>query len=56
MFLSTDPNGMWYTLDSYGKNKTYQGVTLEKQTTEFNCDIAHMNGIFVQWPEGTQKR
>jgi general secretion pathway protein G len=55
MYLSTDTMGVWYTLHSYGKNKTNNGLTVNQITTEFNCDIGHMNGVFVQWPEGTQK-
>ncbi len=56
MYFTTDASGQFYTLESYGKNKNHQGVTVDKQTTDFNCDIAHMNGVFVQWPEGTQKK
>ena len=56
MWLTIDGTGNFYTLESYGKNKNHQGVTVDKQTAEFNCDIAHMQGVFVQWPTGTQKR
>lgn len=54
MNFSTDSSGMFYTLVSYAKNKNDDGVSIDKQTLEFNCDIGHMDGVFVQWPEGTQ--
>ena len=54
VFFSTDTVGQFYTLQSYGKNKTANDVTVGIETKEFNCDIAHMDGVFAQWPEGTQ--
>ena len=54
MFFSTDSAGQFYTLASYGKNKNSDNISVDKQTLEFNCDLAHMDGVFVQWPEGTQ--
>ncbi len=56
MYLSIDTAGQFYTLQSYGKNKNADTVVIDTQTQDFNCDIVHMNGIFVQWPEGTQKK
>jgi general secretion pathway protein G len=55
MYFATDAAGMFYSLESYGKNKTHQGVTVDKMTHSFNCDIVHMNGVFVQWPDGIQR-
>jgi len=54
MYFSTDTGGMFYTLQSYGKNKNDDGLTVDRKTTAFNCDIGHMDGVFMQWPEGTQ--
>ena len=47
-------HGQHYTLVSYGHNKKSDGVQVDRQTTSFDCDIAHMDGVFVQWPEGAQ--
>jgi general secretion pathway protein G len=55
-FLSTtDSEGMHYTVQSFGKDKTNQGCTIDTETRLFDCDICHSDGVFVQWPEGIQR-
>jgi len=52
----TDAVGDHYTLTSAGKDKTFQppcGVGVETQN--FDCDICHQDGMFIQWPEGIQR-
>jgi type II secretion system protein G len=51
----TDAEGDHYTIQSYGKNKTNQGCVLGTETQNFDCDICHQDGMFVQWPEGIQR-
>ncbi len=51
---AADAQGQFYTLQCYGKDKTYAAAVVGRETHEFNCDIAHMDGVFAQWPEGTQ--
>ena len=50
----TDAAGDHYTLRSAGKDKLAQAFT-GGETTEFDCDIWHQDGMFVQWPEGIQR-
>jgi general secretion pathway protein G len=54
-FVETDADGDHYTVQSYGKNKTDDGCTLNQETNLFDCDICHSDGVFVQWPEGIQR-
>jgi hypothetical protein len=51
----TDTDGDHYTVQSYGKDKTSGGCTLNTETRLFDCDICHSDGVFVQWPEGIQR-
>ena len=51
----TDPSGTHYSLESYGKNKTSDGCTLGTETVHFDSDICHLDGMFIQWPEGIQR-
>jgi type II secretion system protein G len=51
----TDALGDHYTIESWGKNKTDDGCTLGLETQEFDCDICHQDGMFIQWPEGIQR-
>jgi len=55
LFVETDADGDHYTIQSYGKNKTDNGCTLNTETAYFECDICHSDGVFVQWPEGIQR-
>ena len=51
----TDADGDHYTLQSYAKDKTSTGCLLNVETNQFDCDICHSDGVFVQWPEGIQR-
>ncbi|HOC43080.1 MAG TPA: prepilin-type N-terminal cleavage/methylation domain-containing protein [Thermoanaerobaculales bacterium] len=51
----TDAAGDHYTIESWGKNKTDDGCVVGQETQEFDCDICHLDGMFVQWPEGIQR-
>ena len=53
--IVTTNNGQHYTVQSYGRDKTYTACTLNHETTLFLCDICHADGVFVQWPEGIQR-
>ena len=53
-YAFSDAAGDHYTIQSYGKNKTTDGYA-GGETTEFDCDIYHQDGMFVQWPEGIQR-
>ena len=52
--IGYNSDGTQYTLVSYGKNKAedlpYDGGT----TGDFDSDIVFSEGVFVQWPEGSQ--
>ncbi len=50
-FLSSS---RYYTIVSYGRNAGFEGVTNNQTTTDFDCDIAFSNGMFIQWPVGLQ--
>ena len=54
-FVETDADGDHYTVQSYGKDKTYAACTVNTETRLFDCDICHSDGVFVQWPEGIQR-
>lgn len=43
-----------YSIESYGKDKSNQDPALGS-TTDFNNDIIFSQGLFVQYPEGSQK-
>ncbi len=43
-----------YTLCSYGKNSTADGIAATPQIEDFDCDIYFIDGQFTQWPEGLQ--
>jgi general secretion pathway protein G len=51
----TDARGDHYTLQAFAKDKTSSGCVLGQETTVFDCDICHADGVFVQWPEGIQR-
>ena len=51
---TTDAQGEHYTIISYGKDKTTDGF-VGGETTGFDSDIYHQDGMFVQWPEGIQR-
>ena len=51
----TDSVGDHYTIESWGKNKTDDGCTIGAETNNFDCDICHQDGMFIQWPEGIQR-
>ncbi len=52
--IDIDTSGADYTIISYGRNRTSDGVNLGDRTTSFDADIAFSSGSFVQWPEGVQ--
>ena len=43
-----------YSIESYGKDGSNQ-ATATGTTTDFNNDIIFSQGLFVQYPEGSQK-
>ena len=43
-----------YSIESYGKDGSNQAVFVGS-TTDFNNDIIFSQGLFVQYPEGSQK-
>lgn len=43
-----------YTIQSAGRDKEFNTVTVNTITTDFDCDIAYSNGSFIQFPEGQQ--
>ncbi len=45
-----------YTVVSYGGDGAAQGGPYVGPTTHYDADIALVDGIFVQWPEGIQVR
>lgn len=49
-------SGLDYTVVSYGGDGVAQGGPFSGPTTHYDADIAMVNGIFVQWPEGLQVR
>jgi type II secretion system protein G len=52
--IATSPQA--YSIESYGKNKTDEtGDLAGATTTDFNNDIIFSNGVFLVYPEGSQK-
>ena len=53
----TDAAGDHYTIQSFGKNKIDDGMAGPPgtETSSFDCDIFHQDGMFIQWPEGIQR-
>ena len=53
---TSSPSGspQTYSIESYGKNGANE-ATVSGQTTDFNNDIIFSQGLFVQYPEGSQK-
>ncbi len=47
-------DGSEYTLVSYGRNRNADPPYNNGTTGDFDCDIVFSEGVFVQWPEGTQ--
>jgi len=47
-------NGSKYTLVSYGRNRNADPPYVSGTTGDFNSDIVFSEGMFIQWPEGTQ--
>ncbi|KDA54148.1 hypothetical protein EG19_00865 [Thermoanaerobaculum aquaticum] len=54
--LRYEGSGLDYTVVSYGGDGVAQGGPYLGPTTHYDADIAMVNGIFVQWPEGIQVR
>ncbi len=54
-YFATDTTGSNYTLISYAKDREVGGIPSEDTKTQnFDCDIISTNGVFIQYPEGTQ--
>jgi len=51
----TDAAGDHYTIQSYGKRGVNDGCSAGVETSIFDCDICHSDGMFEQWPEGLQR-
>ena len=47
--------GRGYTIRSVGKDGAVEGAPAGGTTQDFDCDILFTDGVFVQWPEGTQQ-
>ena len=53
--FATDTPGNNYTLVSYAKDRIGGAIPdTDTKTQNFDCDIISANGVFVQYPEGTQ--
>ena len=52
--LQYQGQGLDYTLLSYGSDGVAQSGPYAGPTTSYAADIAIVNGVFVQWPEGMQ--
>jgi len=52
--LQYQGQGLEYTLVSYGADGQPQSGPYSGPTTNYAADIAVVNGVFVQWPEGLQ--
>ena len=46
-------NGVDYSVSSLGKDGI-AGPRIGGATQDFNCDIVFSDGLFFQWPQGTQ--
>lgn len=44
-----------YSIESYGKNQNNESAIFKGATTDFNNDILFSQGLFIQYPEGSQK-
>jgi len=53
MRYSVDAAGVNYNVRSLGRNGVANALVCGT-TTNFNQDILFSNGVFLQWPEGTQ--
>ncbi|RLE17299.1 MAG: hypothetical protein DRJ65_22990 [Acidobacteria bacterium] len=47
-------DGTQYTVVSYGRDKVASPPYINGTTNAFDSDIVFSEGVFVQWPEGTQ--
>ena len=47
-------NAQKYTIKSYGKNGVAEAI-VAGSTTDFNNDIVFSQGVFIEFPEGSQK-
>ena len=54
LYYGTANAGSGYLLRSAGRDATTAALVCGT-TTDFNDDIAYSNGVFIQWPEGTQR-
>jgi general secretion pathway protein G len=54
LYYGTANAGSGYLLRSAGRDAS-TGALVCGTTTDFNDDIAYSNGVFIQWPEGTQR-
>ena len=52
--IGYNSDGSQYTLVSYGKNKAADLPYINGPTVDFDSDIVFSEGVFVQWPEGSQ--
>ncbi len=52
--IGYNSDGGQYTVVSYGKNKAPNPPYINGVTSNFDCDIVFSEGVFVQWPEGSQ--
>ena len=50
----TPTGGTGYTIVSPGKDGPPSAAIAQGQTTSFNCEIAFMQGQFVEYPQGAQ--
>ena len=55
LYSQETPSGNSYTIISQGRDGAPMGAFPCGTTTDFNDDIVYGNGVFLQWPEGTQK-
>ncbi len=53
--IGYNSDGSQYTVISYGRNKTVDLPYINGTTNDFDSDIVFSEGVFVQWPEGSQK-
>ena len=53
MRYSVDPAGVNYNVRSLGRNGVANALVCGT-TTNFNQDILFSDGVFLQWPEGSQ--
>jgi general secretion pathway protein G len=52
---SPSGNAQKYSVESYGKNGADETGNASGSTTDFNNDILFSQGIFILFPEGSQK-